>query len=105
MTAYPFRRDSEDALGNIIDLGSELVPGYPASATGQTRWMNDVASVVKAVPHSRGLGVFHWEATWTARTGNGWDPADPSSGDGWENQALFGYDDRLLPATAWFRHR
>ncbi|MFH8448143.1 arabinogalactan endo-beta-1,4-galactanase [Streptomyces fungicidicus] len=104
-TAYPFRLDSEDGLENIIDLDSELVPGYPASTAGQTRWMNDVASIVEAVPNGRGLGVFYWEATWTARTGNGWDPADPSSGNGWENQALFGYDDRALPATAWFRHR
>ncbi|GGW29944.1 glycoside hydrolase family 53 protein [Streptomyces griseoloalbus] len=104
-TAYPFRLDSEDGLENIIDTTAELVPGYPATTTGQTRWMNDVAGIVEAVPNSRGLGVFYWEATWTARGGNGWDPADPSSGNGWENQALFGYDDRALPAMAWFRHR
>ncbi|MEU3253423.1 arabinogalactan endo-1,4-beta-galactosidase [Streptomyces sp. NPDC006997] len=104
-TAYPFRLDSEDALENIIDVSGELVPGYPASTAGQTRWMNDVASIVEAVPHGRGLGVFSWEATWTAVDGNGWDPADPASGNGWENQALFGYDDRALPAMAWFRHR
>ncbi|CAL9597132.1 hypothetical protein SUDANB6_05377 [Streptomyces sp. enrichment culture] len=104
-TAYPFRLDSEDAHENIIDLADELVPGYPATPAGQTRWMNDVASIVEAVPGGRGLGVFYWEATWTAVPGNGWDPADPSSGNGWENQALFGYDDRVLPATAWFGHR
>ena len=45
-----------------------------------------------------GLGYFWWEATWTAVPGNGWSPRDPQSGNGWENQALFGYDDRLLPA-------
>ncbi|MEV8592423.1 arabinogalactan endo-1,4-beta-galactosidase [Streptomyces sp. NPDC052012] len=104
-TAYPFRLDSEDGLENIIDVTGELVPGYPATPAGQARWMNDVASIVEAVPNGRGLGVFYWEATWTARTGNGWDPADPSSGNGWENQALFGYDDRALAAMAWFRHR
>lgn len=27
----------------------------------------------------------------------GWDPADPASGDGWENQAWFDVDDRALP--------
>ncbi|WP_413755908.1 arabinogalactan endo-beta-1,4-galactanase [Streptomyces sp. MMBL 11-3] len=104
-TAYPFRLDSEDPTENIIDLPGELVPGYPASTAGQTRWMKDVASIVEAVPNGRGLGVFYWESTWTAVTGNGWDPADPSSGNGWENQALFGYDDRALPAVAWFSHR
>jgi arabinogalactan endo-1,4-beta-galactosidase len=43
--------------------------------------------------------------TWTAVAGNGWDPADPSSGDGWENQALFDYAGRALPAMQWFHHR
>jgi arabinogalactan endo-1,4-beta-galactosidase len=81
------------------------VSGYPASTTGQTQWMKDVASIVEAVPNGRGLGIFYWESTWTAVTGNGWDPTDPSSGNGWENQALFGYDDRALPAMAWFSHR
>jgi arabinogalactan endo-1,4-beta-galactosidase len=104
-TAYPFRLDSEDTHENIIDLDSELVPGYPATPAGQTRWMNDIASIVEAVPNGRGLGVFYWESTWTAVTGNGWDPTNPASGNGWENQALFGYDDRALPAMAWFSHR
>ncbi|MFI9542393.1 arabinogalactan endo-beta-1,4-galactanase [Streptomyces sp. NPDC052016] len=104
-TAYPFRLDSEDPHENIIDLPSELVSGYPATVVGQTRWMKDVASIVEAVPNGRGLGVFYWESTWTAVTGNGWDPTDASSGNGWENQALFGYDDRALSSMAWFSHR
>ncbi|GAA3845759.1 arabinogalactan endo-beta-1,4-galactanase [Streptomyces phyllanthi] len=104
-TAYPFRLDSEDSHENIIDTTGELVSGYAASTAGQTQWMKDIASIVEAVPNGRGLGVFYWESTWTAVTGNGWDPIDASSGNGWENQALFGYDDRALPAMAWFAHR
>ncbi|QNP68791.1 glycosyl hydrolase 53 family protein [Streptomyces roseirectus] len=104
-TAYPFTLAQDDSLENQIDLSSELVSGYPATVAGQTRWMNDIASIVEAVPNGRGLGVFYWEATWTAVTGNGWDPADASSGNGWENQALFGYDDRALASMSWFKHR
>lgn len=104
-TAYPFRLDSDDSLTNQIDTTGELVSGYPATVAGQTTWMNDVASIVEAVPNGRGLGVFYWEATWTAVTGNGWDPTDASSGNGWENQALFGYDDRALSSMSWFSHR
>ena len=59
-------------------------------------------NVVAAVPNGRGLGVFYWEPTWTAVTGGGWDPADPASGDGWENQALFDYSGRALPALRVF---
>ncbi|MFF7331303.1 glycosyl hydrolase 53 family protein [Streptomyces sp. NPDC008150] len=104
-TAYPFRLDSEDALTNIIDTTGELVAGYPATTAGQAAWLRDVMNIVEAVPNGRGLGVFYWEATWTAVAGNGWDPTDASSGNGWENQALFGYDDRALPAMTWFGHR
>ena len=104
-TAYPFRLDSDDSLVNQIDTTGELVSGYPATVAGQTKWMNDVASIVEAVPNGRGLGVFSWEATWTAVTGNGWDPTDATSGNGWENQALFGYDDKALSSMSWFSHR
>jgi arabinogalactan endo-1,4-beta-galactosidase len=104
-TAYPCRLDSDDSLTNQIDATGELVSGYPATVAGQTKWMNDVASIVEAVPNGRGLGVFYWEATWTAVTGNGWDPADAGSGNGWENHALFGYDDRALSSMTWFGHR
>ncbi|MGW7286253.1 glycosyl hydrolase 53 family protein [Streptomyces sp. NPDC054847] len=104
-TAYPFRLDSKDSHENIIDLPGELVPGYPASPAGQAAWIRDVMNVVEAVPNGRGLGVVYWEPAWTAVSGNGWDPADPASGNGWENQALFDYDNRLLPAANWLAHR
>jgi arabinogalactan endo-1,4-beta-galactosidase len=35
--------------------------------------------------------------------GNGWDPTDPSSGNGWENQALFNFNDEPLPALLEFQ--
>lgn len=65
-----------------------------------------MTNVVEAVPGGRGLGAVYGEPAWTAvsGSGSGWDPADPASGDVWENQALFGYDTKLLPA-AWFSHR
>jgi arabinogalactan endo-1,4-beta-galactosidase len=102
-TAYPFVLADDDGWENIIDLESELTAGYPASEEGQAAMLRDVMSVVRAVPDGRGLGVFYWDATWTGVPGNGWDPADPSSGNAWENQALFGFDDRALPAMDEFR--
>jgi len=50
-----------------------------------------------------GLGVFYWEPTWTAVPGNGWDPADPASGNEWENQALFNFDHRPTVALNEFK--
>ncbi|MFF0473492.1 glycosyl hydrolase 53 family protein [Streptomyces sp. NPDC004284] len=87
------------------DLTSELVPGHPASGADRSARLRDAMNVVGAVPNGRGLGVICWEPTWTAVAGNGWDPADPSSGNGWENQALFDYDSRPLPAAGVLAHR
>ncbi len=97
-TAYPFTLGFEDDQSNVIGLESQLVSGYPATPEGQARNFRDVLSIVRAVPNGRGLGAFYWDATWTAVPGNGWDPNDPSSGNSWENQALFDFDDLALPA-------
>lgn len=101
-TAYPFTLDAEDGTPNIIGLPEQLVAGYPASPEGQAANLRDVLSIVRAVPEGRGLGVFYWDATWTAVPGNGWDPTDPSSGNAWENQALFDFDEVALPAMSEF---
>ncbi len=101
-TAYPFTLDDADGWPNIIGLPEQLVAGYPATEEGQAANLRDVLSIVRAVPDGRGLGVFYWDATWTAVPGNGWDPTDPSSGDAWENQALFDFDEQALPAMSEF---
>lgn len=101
-TAYPFTAADKDGWENII-LSPEPYPGYPATPEGQAALLAKVSAIVRAVPGGLGLGVFTWEATWTGVQGNGWDPADPSSGNGWENQALFDYTDRLLPAVRAIR--
>lgn len=101
-TAYPFTLKGDDSHPNIIGLEEQLVSGYPATPQGQLRNLRDVASIVRAVPKGRGLGFFYWDATWTAVRGNGWDPADRSSGNAWENQALFDFESRVLPAMDAF---
>lgn len=61
-----------------------------------------MVSVVRAVQNGRGLGVFYWDVTWTAVPGNGWESTNPASENAWENQALFDFNDRALPALAEF---
>lgn len=100
-TAYPFTlEDDTPAWENVIDLPGELVGGYPATPAGQAAQFRAVQDAVASAPGGRGLGTVYWEPAWTAVEGNGWDPADPTSGNAWENQALFDLDDRLLPAAA-----
>jgi arabinogalactan endo-1,4-beta-galactosidase len=105
-TAYPFTLTSNDSSTSLsFSTSSELDPGYPATPAGQAANFRDVLSVVQAVPGGRGLGAFYWEPTWTVVPGNGWDPTNPSSGDGWENQALWNYSNTALPAIADFAAR
>ncbi|GAA2989829.1 hypothetical protein [Streptomyces fulvorobeus] len=77
--------------------------------------MAPVPTPTRAAP-VRGCGLVSRPAVVTSRpavvaghdqrvVGSGWDPADPSSGNAWENQAVFDYDGRLLPAARWFSHR
>ena len=95
-TAYPFTTEDSDGHANII-TDPEPVAGYPSSPENQSYWLEAVAEVVRNVPDGLGRGVIWWEATWTGVAGAGWDPADPASGNGWENQALFDFDGKALP--------
>jgi len=98
-TAYPFTLSNADNERNVIFFPGQLTAGYPATPEGQERNLEDVVAAAKA---GGAAGLFYWEPTWTAVAGNGWDPTDPSSGDGWENQALFDFAGRALPGLAAF---
>jgi arabinogalactan endo-1,4-beta-galactosidase len=95
-TSYPFTGADADNYENIIT--KQVQPGYCFTPDGQAKFLADVMSIVRAVPSGHGLGVMWWDATWIAVPGNGWDPAEPASGNNWENQALFDYNNRPLPA-------
>ena len=97
--AYAFTSQEDDAFANIL-ARYMAVDGYLFTPEGQRLMLRDVMSVVRGVPGGRGLGIFYWDATWTAVPGNGWNTQDPTSGNSWENQALFDYNDRALPALA-----
>ena len=96
-TAYAFTDQQGDSLTNIASRRL-TTPGYPFTPKGQGRMLRDIMSIVRGVSNGRGLGIFYWDATWTAVPGNGWDSLDPASGNAWENQALFDFNDRALPS-------
>ncbi len=100
-TAYAFTEAEDDDLENIANP-SLMVAGYPYTPEGQHAMLSDIMTVVRGVNGGRGIGIFYWDATWTAVEGNGWDNEDPQSGNAWENQALFDFDDRALPALEAF---
>jgi arabinogalactan endo-1,4-beta-galactosidase len=103
-TSYPFTlEDNPNApWENVVAKASQLVKGYPATPAGQAANFRAVQDVVASAPGGRGLGAVYWEPAWTSVPGNGWDPADPTSGNAWENQAVFDYAGKALPALAEF---
>lgn len=99
-TAYPFTLSNYDHEANVIFSEDQLTPGYPATPAGQQSNFKDMLNAA----HTGGAaGVFYWEPTWTAVAGNGWNPANLTSGDQWENQALFDFTGKALPAINLFR--
>jgi arabinogalactan endo-1,4-beta-galactosidase len=100
-TAYPFAPGDPNNKGDLISF--EEYPGYPFTPEGQAHMLADVMDTVRAIPNGRGLGVMWWDATWIGMPGNGWDPADPTSPNNWENQALFDFEHRALPALHLFK--
>jgi arabinogalactan endo-1,4-beta-galactosidase len=105
-TAYPWTLANGDSQTNSVTASNTtLDPGYAASPAGQAANLRDVLSIVQAVPNGLGLGAFYWEPTWTVVAGNGWDPTNASSGDGWENQAAFNFSDVALPVVSQFAAR
>jgi arabinogalactan endo-1,4-beta-galactosidase len=99
-TAYPFTLDNSDIERNVIYSSSQLTEGYPATEAGQLANLKDVMAAAEA---GGAIGVFYWEPTWIGTVGNGWNPADPSSGVSWDNQALFNAKGVANPALAAFK--
>ncbi len=99
-TAYPFTLLENDSEKNSVNSASPLPGEFPPTPEGQAA---NLRAVLDAARRSGAVGVFYWEPTWTAVKGNGWDPADPNSGDQWENQALFDFQGKALPAMKAFR--
>ena len=101
-TAYPYTLADQDGFANIIGQEDQLVAGYPATVEGQADWLRDLMKVVANAPEGLGKGVFYWEPAWLGLSGCGWDPQDPTTGNNWENQALFDFGGHVLSSMDVF---
>ncbi|MFG2776583.1 arabinogalactan endo-beta-1,4-galactanase [Streptomyces prunicolor] len=95
-TAYPFTTSDADGTANSVTSGCS---GYPLTWAGQGAEFTAVQNTARS---AGAIGVFYWEPTWYAVTGNGWDPANISgSGDGWDNMAIFNWTGQVNPNVKW----
>jgi arabinogalactan endo-1,4-beta-galactosidase len=86
-----------DSTNNFVWEESQLEPGYPASPDGQLSFVNDVLSVLAAVPGGHGDGLFYWEPEWVP--GVGWEPGAGTPND---NLTLFDFNGAALPSIGIF---
>ncbi len=94
-TAYPWTLAWADDTHNPVGSPTQLLPEFPATPTGQARFLRRLLRMVAETPG--GLGVFYWEPVWLpARR-----PGEP--GSPWENLALFDFQGRALPALQEFQ--
>ena len=95
-TAYPFTLDWDDWTNNIVGLEEQLVlPSFPATPVGQKRFLERLRQLVKT---SGGSGFCYWGAEYVA-----FDGPQSTEGSPWENQALFDFDFKTLPALEVFQ--
>lgn len=92
--SYPWTlRDAGDQAPNLLGEDS-LLRGYPATPSGQQRFMNDV---VRMTLEAGGVGVVHWEPAWVSTScATRW-----GTGSHWENATLFDFrkGNELTPAA------
>jgi len=96
--SYPFTlRDAGDKASNLLGEDS-LLRGYPATLSGQQRFMDDV---VKMTLQAGGVGVVYWEPAWVSTScATRW-----GTGSHWENATLFDFrkGNELTPAADFLR--
>ena len=91
-TAYPFTLAWNDWTNNVVGLDTQLIlPDYPATPIGQRDFVARLRSMIEETP--QGLGICYWGGEWIAWRGN-----QATNGSSWENQALFDFQNRALPA-------
>jgi len=94
-TSYPFTFGWNDFTNNIIGSNDQILPRFPATPEGQKNYLNYIDSLVTS---QTGAGFSYWGADWISFKG-------PVAFDGssWENQALWDFNGRALPALDAFR--
>lgn len=94
-TAYPFTLEWNDWTNNILGESSQIIPSLPASPDGQQTFLEEIRRISESKPLLSGF--CYWGAEWIAFKG-----VEAKNGSPWENQALFDFNNKALPALSAF---
>lgn len=95
-TSYPFTLGWNDWTNNILGLSNQLHPNYPATPQGQRDFLQKIKTTVQNTPS--GLGFCYWGTEWIAFRGT-----QATNGSSYENQALWDFNHKLVPAVSVFK--
>ena len=95
-TAYPFTLGWSDYTNNVIGQADQILPQFPATEQGQLDFLLKLKTIVTATP--RGKGIAYWGGEFIAFKGN-----MSTNGSSWENQALWNFDFKAVPAISAFK--
>lgn len=94
-TSYPFTLGFNDWTNNILGTTDQIIPSYEATPLGQKAYLLALKEKIKETQH--GFGFCYWGTEWVAFRGN-----QSTNGSPWENQSLWDFNNRVLPAMAAF---
>lgn len=95
-TAYPFTLDWNDYTNNVIGNLNQLLSGYPAGTDGQKLILTEMRAALEKT--ERCNGFCYWAPEWVAYKGT-----QSTTGSSWENNALFDFNNKALPALEAFK--
>jgi arabinogalactan endo-1,4-beta-galactosidase len=94
-TSYPFTLNWNDWTNNVVGLSNQIHPNFSASAEGQKAFLQLIKNTV--INASNGFGYCYWGTEWIAFRGT-----TATNGSSWENQALWDFSHKALPAIEVF---
>ncbi|MDY7396573.1 glycosyl hydrolase 53 family protein [Aureibaculum sp. 2210JD6-5] len=97
-TAYPFTLDWNDWTNNIVGLEEQILPQYPATQQGQKDFITKIKELITLT--EKGKGFCYWGGELVAFNGK-----DATDGSPWENQAVFDFDNKVLPVISAFQFK
>ena len=97
--AYPFTLAWNDNQTNFIGSLDQTLTEFPPTAQGQRAYLQWLKNTVDNIPNNKGIGFCYWAPDWVAFPGN---ENTSTQGSSWENQSLFDFDLKALPALDVF---
>lgn len=94
-TAYPFTLSWEDWTNNVVGENGQLISTYHATPEGQKNYMLKIREMLAG--STKGTGFCYWGSEWISFKGD-----EATDGSTWENQALFDFDNKAVPALDAF---